>query len=134
MVITGTGRIVSKSNSCSSLLKLCSSCSLGWALVQFYQSPKPELVLLPFPSLPFFPSPSHFLHQLQTSITQSFFKLECFLRPFLKTRSHDRSAHTFGPSLQFVKVPQKVFFIYFVVVVVGIFDHIFSHIWSYQIH
>ena len=37
------------------------------------------------------PPPFHhvFVHQLQTSITQSFVKLEHFLRPFLKTRSHD---------------------------------------------
>ena len=59
-----------------------------------YQNPKPELVpsffisLLPFP-------PSHVLHQLQTSIIQSFIKLETFLRPFLITRSHDKSAHIF---------------------------------------
>ena len=39
-----------------------------------------------------------FLLQLQTSITQSFLKLEHFLRQFLKTRSH---AHTFGSSIQF---------------------------------
>ena len=51
---------------------------------------------LPFPSLLPFPSSCFFLHQLQTSITQSFVKLEHFLRPFLKTRSHDGSAHTFG--------------------------------------
>ena len=29
------------------------------------------------------------------------------LRPFLKTRSHDESAHTFKSSLQFLEVPQK---------------------------
>ena len=57
--------------------------------------------------LPFFPPPSRFLHQLQTSITRSFIKLECFLRPFLKTRSHDESAHTFKSSLRFLEVPQK---------------------------
>ena len=48
-----------------------------------------------------------FLHQLQTSITQSFIKLEYFLRPFLRTRSHDGSAHTFRSSLQFLEVAQK---------------------------
>ena len=36
-----------------------------------------------------------------------FLKLEHFLRPFLKTRSHDRSAHTFRSSHQFLEVPQK---------------------------
>ena len=57
------------------------------------------------PSLPFSPSPSHFLHQLQTAITQLFIKLECFLRPFLKTRNHDGSAHTFRSN--FWKYPKK---------------------------
>ena len=42
-----------------------------------------------------------------TSITQSFLKLEHFLRPYLKTRSHDGSAHTSGSSLRFLEVPQK---------------------------
>ena len=65
------------------------------------------------PPLPSPPPPSRFLHQLQTSITRSFIKLECFLRPFLKTRSHDESAHTFKSSLQFLEVPQKVFFFFF---------------------
>ena len=37
----------------------------------------------------------------------SFFKLEHFLRPFLTTRSHVGSAHTFGFSLQFLEVLQK---------------------------
>ena len=35
-----------------------------------------------------------------------FFKL-LFLRPSLKTRSHDRPAHTFGSSQRFLEVPQK---------------------------
>ena len=48
-----------------------------------------------------------FLHILQTSITQSLFKLEHFLRPFFKTRSHGKSAHTFGSSSRFLQVPQK---------------------------
>ena len=61
----------------------------------------------PGPPLSFFPPPSRFLHRLQTSITRSFIKLECFLRPFLKTRSHDESAHTFKSSLRFLEVPQK---------------------------
>ena len=69
------------------------------------QNPKPELVLFPFPSL--LPFSVTFLHRLQTSITQSFIKLECFLRPFLRTKCHDRSAHTFRPSLRFLEVPQK---------------------------
>ena len=69
-------------------------------------SKKPSLVLLlPFPSPP--PPPSRFLHRLQTSITWSIIKLECFLRPFLTTRSHDESAHTFKSSLWFLEVPQK---------------------------
>ena len=70
-----------------------------------YQNPKPELV----PSSPPLPSspPSRFLHRLQTSITRSIIKLECFLRPFFKTRSHDESAHTFKSSLRFLEVPQK---------------------------
>ena len=68
------------------------------------------------------------LNQLQTSITRSFIKLECFLRPFLKTRSHDESAHTFKSSLRFLEVPQKgvlkkLFFAFFY--------HIFLHVWSY---
>ena len=33
--------------------------------------------------------------------------LEHFFRPFLKTRSHDRSAHTFGSSHRFLEVPHK---------------------------
>ena len=55
------------------------------------------------------PSPplSHFLHQLQTSITHHFLKLEHFLRQFLKNRSHDRSAHTIRSSLQILEVPQN---------------------------
>ena len=71
------------------------------------QNPKPELVPSSPPLLPSPPPPSHFLHRLQTSITRSFIKLECFLRPFLKTRSHDKSAHTFKSSLRFLEVPQK---------------------------
>ena len=63
-------------------------------------SPPPLL-----PSSP--PPPSRFLHRLQTSITRSIIKLKCFLRPFLKTRSHDESAHTFKSSLRFLEVPQK---------------------------
>ena len=34
-------------------------------------------------------------------------KLELFLRPYLKTRSHDGSAHTFGYSQRFLELPQK---------------------------
>ena len=33
--------------------------------------------------------------------------LEHFFRPFLKTRSYDRSAHTFGSSHRFLEVPHK---------------------------
>ena len=36
-----------------------------------------------------------------------FFMLEHFFRPFLKTRSYDRSAHTFGSSHRFLEVPHK---------------------------
>ena len=83
-----------------------------------YQNPKPELV----PSSS--PSPlSHFLHQLQISITQSFVKLEHFLRPFLKTRSQDESAHTFRSSLRFLEVPLKgFFFMIFLAFVTTFFD------------
>ena len=79
-----------------------------------------------------FPSPSCFLHRLQTSITLSFIKLEWFLRPFFKTRSHDESAHTFGSSLRFLEVPQKgvLFFFFFL----AFLNQIFWHIWSYWSH
>ena len=63
-------------------------------IILSYPSKKPSLVL-PFPPPP---PPSRFLHRLQTSITWSIIKLECFLRPFLTTRSHDKSAHTFKSS------------------------------------
>ena len=36
-----------------------------------------------------------------------FLKLEHFLRPSLKTRSHAGSAHTFGSSHRLLEVPQK---------------------------
>ena len=81
--------------------------------------------------LPFFPPPSRFLHRLQTSITRSFIKLECFLRPFLKTRSHDKSAHTFKSSLRFLEVPQKRGFKKNICL--HFFYHIFLHVWSYRI-
>ena len=32
--------------------------------------------------------------------------LEHFLRPFLKTRNHDRSAHTFSSSHIFLEIPE----------------------------
>ena len=66
------------------------------------QNPKPELVLqLPCCcSITFFTSTSNINYSV-------FFMLEDFLRPFLKTRSHDRSAHTFGSSHIFFKVPHK---------------------------
>ena len=70
------------------------------------RTPNPSWSPPPPPPLPS-PSPSRFLHQLQTSITLSFIKLECFLRLFLNTRSHDESAHTFRSSLRFLEVPQK---------------------------
>ena len=70
----------------------------------FIRTPNPSWSFPPPPP----PSLSHFfLHRLQTSITQSFIKLECFLIPFLRTRSHDESAHTFGSSHWFLEVPKK---------------------------
>ena len=78
---------------------------LGFYQHIWNQNPKPELVPSSSSSSP--SSTSHFLHWLQTSITQSFVKLEHFLRPFLKTRSQDGSAHTFRSSLQFLEVPLK---------------------------
>ena len=44
----------------------------------------------------------NFKHQLL-----SICMLEHFFRPFLKTRSYDRSAHTFGSSHRFLEVPHK---------------------------
>ena len=61
------------------------------------QNPKPKLVLL-LPcccSITFFTSTSNI----------NYFLL--FFRPFLKTRSYDRSAHTFGSSHRFLEVPHK---------------------------
>ena len=82
----------------------------GGTIVNFFTS-EPQTragpLLLLLPSVPPLRSPSRFLHQLQTSITQSFIKLECYLMPFLKTRSHYESAHTFGSSLRFLEVPPK---------------------------
>ena len=67
---------------------------LDWTVLSEPQTRAgPVLLLLPFLSVTFF------LHQLQTSITQSFVKLKHFLRPFLKTRNQDKSAHTFRSSL-----------------------------------
>ena len=54
-------------------------------------------------------------------------KLVHLLRPFLKTRSHDRSAHTLGSSHQFLEVPQKGFF-------KMIFWHFYQSGRSYLIH
>ena len=47
-----------------------------------------------------------FWHILTIKITD-FLKLELFLRPSLKTRKHDGSAHTFGCSQRFLEVPQE---------------------------
>ena len=66
------------------------------------QNPKPKLVLL-LPcccSITFFTSTSNINYSV-------FFMLEHFVRPFLKTRSYDRSAHTFGSSHRFLEVPHK---------------------------
>ena len=67
------------------------------------QNPKPKLVLL-LPcgcSITFFTSTSNINYLLL------FFMLEHFFRPFFKTRSYDRSAHTFGSSHRFLEVPHK---------------------------
>ena len=48
------------------------------------------------------------LHWFQTSITQSFFKLEHFLWPFLKTRNHDGSVHACRSSHIFLEVHQNM--------------------------
>ena len=72
-------------------------------LLMWNQS-EPQTQAGPPPLLPF---SVKFLHQLQTSITQSFIKLECLLKPFLRTRSHDGSTHTFRSSLRFLEVLQK---------------------------
>ena len=45
----------------------------------------------------------HFLDILAIQMAD-FLKLELFLIPYLKTRSHDRSAHTFGSSQRFLEV------------------------------
>ena len=64
------------------------------------QNPKPELVpSSPSPLLPFY--------VMFFTSTSNINKLECFLIPFLRTRSHDGSAHTFRLSLQFLEVLQK---------------------------
>ena len=44
----------------------------------------------------------HFLAFLTIKMAD-FLKLEHFLRPSLKTRSHDGSAHTFGSSQRFLE-------------------------------
>ena len=77
---------------------LCGLLPMIWFLNICMENPReiPE-VGSPPPPLPFYYL-SHFLHQLQTSITQYFVMLEQFLRPVLKTRRHDRSACTFRPS------------------------------------
>ena len=62
------------------------------------------------------PSPSPLLHHIFTStsnINNSFIKLECFLGPFLRPRSHDGSAHTFRSSLRFLEGPKRFFLMIF---------------------
>ena len=71
--------------------------------------------------LPFFWDPS---------LIQLFVKLGCFLRLFLKTRSHDGSAHTFGSSHKILEVLQKGVKQIFVSI---FFTTFFLHVWSYQI-
>ena len=58
------------------------------------------------------------------------FKLEHFLGPFLKTRSHYGSAHTLRSSLQFLEVSQKRGFKK--IFCLAFLNHIW-HIWSYRI-
>ena len=97
----------------------------AWVLQRYHQTmyirtpnpswsppPPPLLLSSPPPLLPSSPPPPPllchiFLHQLQTSITQSFNKLECFLWPFLRSRSYDGSAHTFRSRIQLLEVPKK---------------------------
>ena len=73
----------------------CAQCS--------YES-EPQTQAGPPPSLLLF---YHILHQLQHQLLSIFFMLEHFFRPFLKTRSYDRSAHTFGSSHRVLEVPHK---------------------------
>ena len=67
------------------------------------QNPKPKLVLL----LPCCCSITYFTSTSNINYFLLFFMLEHFFRPFLKTRSYDRSAHTFGSSHRFLEVPHK---------------------------
>ena len=48
-----------------------------------------------------------FFGNILTIKMDDFLKLELFLRPSLKTRSHDGSAHTFKSSPRYLEVPQK---------------------------
>ena len=64
----------------------------------------PPLLLLPYDP------PSCFIHRLQTSITQSFIKLECFLRPFLKLEAMTNLHIHLDPVSDFWKCPKKFFF------------------------
>ena len=68
-----------------------------------------------------------FFHESQILAIKmtAFFKLAHFSKPFLKTRRHDRSAHTFGSSHQFFEVLQKgflktLFFLHFFTKVVAL--------------
>ena len=66
------------------------------------QNPKPKLVLL-LPCccyITFFTSTSNINYSV-------FFMLDDIFIPFLKTRSYDRSAHTFGSTHRFLEVPHK---------------------------
>ena len=93
---------------CTVLYCFCTYCTLPFT-ADSYISPRTQSEPQTRAG-PLLPSSSvTFLHRLQTSITRSILKLECFLRPFLKTRSHDESAHTFKSSLQFWKCPKKGF-------------------------
>ena len=67
------------------------------------QNPKPKLVLL----LPCCCFITFFTSTSNINYFVLFFMLEHFFRPFLKTRSYDRSAHTFRSSHRCLEVPHK---------------------------
>ena len=68
-------------------------------MVWLHQS-EPQTRAGPLPFVMFFTSISNINNS-------SFIKLESFLIPFLITRGHDESVHTFGSSHWFLEVPQK---------------------------
>ena len=96
-----------------------------WKFVTTTSEPQTRAVFLLLLLLCFHIFYIDFKHQL----LKYFFKLEHFLRQYFKTRSHDRSAHTFGSSLWFLEVPQKGV----LKNEMCIFYHMFWHVWSYWI-